>query len=438
MEYISEPIGAILERQTSFAVDEYCEFAERIEEASARMRNKTVLPNFGSFINRITGGNYLAEFGHGPNVFMTDCAHKLPFPQTVYHVTGGSALEALMNGKKILPSNTHFSADIKTDKGSMINLVPRFMKALGIQVGNLEQFVFSGPEIDWEQFAHIRKIKGLKISNLSSNIFFDQGNINILNKDLDRVLEALDNGIKVSENNELKSSADRFIQDLWEIPNIREGWLDRIRSILYGDIQIINKKIDILHLLQGGEDMSRKVRDVISKPPVVLEISTSQLISETTVDGLTPLLVGNRPIESIFASVAITPGSVTNYYAHPDDIDGFVKVTNRIRSINDIPKSHSLGGVWWTDVRPNIDNPLCAIRYNQSSTTWREIAEQKLIAPAKDINQSALSVPPMVLLNLFGASGFKFTKEDFYCRRPMVYESYIEKNKSQIKGVYRA
>lgn len=438
MEILNDrSVGHMLESKTKAAVNEYCEFAAIIENAASRMRSGTLLPNFESVVGRIMSGFYCADYGYGPNTFLTDQPHKLPFPKTVYHVTGGHVIDSLSAGKRLLPSNAHLLADVKTDKGSMINLIPRFMKALGISVGNLEQFIFSGPEIDWEQFTHIRRIKGVRISDIARNMFFKDGRLNELDTDLDNVLRALDAGIHVGSSEKHRQAADRFIQKIWEISNIREGWLDQIRSILYGDTPKKNSRDDIHHLLQSGEDVSRNVREVVSKAPVVLEVSTDALIRETTVDGLFPLLVGGRPIESIFASIVITPNSVKNYYAHPDDISNLSVPNIKIKSINQIPKDVSLGGVWWEDVKPKIDSPLCAVRYTHGNTTWRSIAEKGLIAPARDINQTALSVPPMVLTKIFELDGFSFKNEKFYQKYPALYEMFVEKSKPQISGVYK-
>lgn len=437
MEHLQgETAGIFLERKTHSAVTEYCEFATKIETAAMRMRGKTLVPNFGTLINRMMCGYYFADQGYGPNTFITDQADKLPFPKTVYHVSGGSVLDSLSAGKSLLPADAHYLADVKTDKGSMINLIPRFMESLGIQIGNLEQFVFSGPEIDWEQFTHIRKLKGVRISDLGRDMFFEKGNLNVLNSDLNIVLEALDHNVNVHSVESLKQAADRFIQLMWEIPNIREGWLDQITKVLYGDIAKKNTKDDIIFLLQTGMDMSRNISDVISKPPVVLEISTDRLIRESSVDGLFPVLVGNRPIESIFASVVITPGSVSGVYAHPDDIDNFHRSSYEVKSINEIPRGKSLGGVWWTDVDPKIDNPLCAVRYSQKSTTWRSIADSGMIAPAKNINQSALSVRPVALANIFGVDGFNFSTDEFCTAYPEAFAYSVEKNKPHIAGVF--
>jgi len=438
----SRPIDLQLETICAPAVEEYGNFVQMIENASARIASKTQCKNLRHFLSLVTGVHGMEDMNYGESVFLTDMSDKIPFPKTVYHVTGWRALETLQKGKNLLPSEAHFLNNVETDKGLMLFMVSTFMDQLGIKLGHLEQFLFSGPEIDAEQVLHITKNSGKEVSRRTLDIFLANTDHGIdISPPLKTILRSLEKKQKPIEHVELKKLVDDFVLKMWEIPNIREGWLDQIKNILYGiqPIQIRPEGLvaPMLFRLATDEYMFRRMNSLKSKPCVILEIDTHKLIETTSVDGIFPVLVGSRPIESIFPSIVINPQSIKGVYLHPDDIQNLRSTRFETNTFDDIPIEKWLMGVNWRDAKPEIDNPLCAVRYGiQKQTKWSDIAQAGIIAPAKTIEQNSLGCPPIVLADLFGNDIFKFYKAEMFQKFPKLYEDLISRKHNYILGVY--
>lgn len=443
MRSYERTVGERLEAMTEGGVAEYGKLVTILEDASERMAQMTAHTTFTAFLSS-AANLHLDDHPYGENVFLTDQPHKLPFPKKVFHVTGGRALANLQNGNILAPTEAHYQNDTYTDKGILIHIVPAFMETLGVSTGNLQDFLFSGPQVDAEQVAHFNTKSGRNISNEGASIFVKrQDSDYVLSDDLRTVLTALDKGIKPVDDLILKEIVDQFIVKLFEIPNIREGWLNRIRDILYGTIPYnfegkVTSLVDRMEFrLQTEMHMHRKLKDVIADPAVVLEIDTESLISDISHDGLFPVLVGGRPIASIFPSVAITPGAIVNAYAAPEFSSRLATGKIKIRSLDDLDDRVWLGGVSWRNANPQLEAPLCAIRYTQGEvSTWWDIAQSGLLAPVKTIEQQALFTPPMALVEVFGKEKFNFTGTESYQKYPHVFENAIETKFPYINGVF--
>lgn len=368
------------------------------------------------------------------NVFLTDQQEKLPFPKRVFHVTGGTGLNTLQNDKKLIPTDAHYLGDVETDKGILVHIVPAFMETLGVGLGNLQQFLFSGPQVDAEQVAHFNHKAGKNVSREGINILMQPKDSDfVLSDDLRDILTALDKGKKPIEDQTLKDKVDGFITKMFEVPNIREGWLDKIRNILYG-LEPFRSEGHQPSIARNIEDrlqtelyMHRKLANTTANPAVVLEIDTDSLIKQTSSDGLFPVLVGSRPIASIFPSIAITPGSVVNAYTSPEVSKNLSRGPIKIRSLDELSNDVWLGGVRWRDVSPKMEAPLCAIRYTQgNNATWWDAVNSGLLAPAKT----------MALTHVFGKERFKFTQSQNYQKYPGVFEHVIETKYPFVNGVF--
>ncbi len=425
------------------AVSEYGRLVSILEAASARMAQRANMPYLDGFLYEMTGTLSL-DIEYENNTFLTDRPEELPFPETVYHVAGGNALEQLQKGKRLIPTETHFLADVATDKGLLVHMVPTFMEVLDIKVNNLRQFLFSAPQIDADQVAHFNKTAGTDVNAKAFDLFLtrDSTGTVVLNQDLKEVLEALDQNKKPFEIDHLRKKVDDFVRRMFDIPNIREGWLNQIRDRLYGIVPIEIGRYETLvdraeYWLTTSEQMHREHTQIVPAPAVVLEIDTRELITLTAVNGLFPVLLGDRPIESIFPSVTIVPGAVKKAYVDPSVMDAFSTGSIPLASLDTIPEELWLGGVDWRQARSDMNNPLCAIRYTLGkSTTWREIADRGLIAPAKTIVQNDLFTPPMILLHLFGSETFSFTQEKLFQDFPLLYADEIAKQYAFVEGVF--
>lgn len=438
----SRPVGLQLEAMCAPALEEYGVLVQKIENASARIALKTQCKNLRHYLSLVTKTHGMEDMNYGESVFLTDMPDKIPFPKTVYHVTGYRALDTLEKGKNLLPSEAHFLNNVETDKGLMLFMVSTFMDQLGIKLGHLEQFLFSGPEIDAEQVLHITKNSGEEVSRRTLDIFLENTDHGIdISPPLKAILRALEKKQKPVEHDGLKKLVDDFVLKMWEIPNIREGWLDQIKNILYGiqPIQIRPEGLvePMLFRLATDEYLFRRMNKLKSKPCVILEIDTQKLIETTSVDGIFPVLVGRRPIESIFPSIVINPQSIKRVYLHPDDMQRHKPTAFETNTFDDIPREKWLMGVNWRDVKPEIDRPLCATRYGvQKQTKWSDIAQSGIIAPAKTIEQNSLDCPPLVLADLFGKNTFKFSEAEMFQKFPKLYEDLIARKYNYILGVY--
>ncbi len=318
------------------------------------------------------------------------------------------------------------------------------MQTLGMKLGNLQQFIFSGPQIDAEQIVHQNRSEGLDINKIGIEIFLQLKNGRyILSDELSSILGALDNGEVPVNNKKLKKVVDSFVEKMYLIPNIREGWLDHIRNILYGLEPFYQKGSHpfITHRVEDRllnvEYMYRESGKVIPQPAVVLEIDTEKLIQSTSVDGLFPVLIGNRPIESIFPSLTIVPQAINGAYTSPKFVEKMPAGSIPIMSLDEIADDKWLGGINWRNANPTMDSPLCAIRYTQGNqTTWWEIANAGFISPAKTIEQNALFVPPMVLTEVFGKDYFSFTSGDSFKNYPGLFDYAINQKFGNIQGVF--
>lgn len=163
------------EQIASAGIAENGKFVGILENAGERMARKTKYKSFDLFLERVIGIP-IDGYHYDHRVFITDKADKLPFPSTVYHVSGGTALKSLQEGKLIIPSNAHYLGDVITDKGTSLHLVPAFMEALGIPLGNLKEFVFSGSQIDAEQIVEINKRVDPNTDVIKTQIFLQQKN----------------------------------------------------------------------------------------------------------------------------------------------------------------------------------------------------------------------------------------------------------------------
>ena len=437
-----------LDQITSGSVEEYGNFVQILESAAERMAGLTSHQTLNTYLREIVPSP-LEGHGYNHYVFLTDSSKKLPYPATVYHVTGGTALNALQKGRQLLPTDAHFLSGIVTDKGILVHLVSAFMETLGVPLGNLQQFLFSGPQIDAEQVAHFNNMSGLDINKLGIEIFLklNEGQY-VLADDLNIILSALDQGVRPIDSNYLKPVVDRFVERMYTIPNIRDCWIDEIGNILYGLKPFLKEGIDysIREWVEQSLELEMiRYRDsgfsevgVVPQPAVVLEINTRRLIEAISVDGLFLFSVGNGPFETIFSSLTIVPKAVQAAYIDPEFNEKIPTGNIPIKSLDGITDgSKWLRGVNWRDANLNTGNPLCAIRHSQrEQTTWWKIANSGLIAPAKTILQNALHVPPMVLTTVFSGKHFDFLKSRAFQAFPEPFERQIGKRFGHIKGVF--
>ena len=104
------------EQLVSPGINEYGKLVKILEDAGGRMAKQTNHKTLKSLLYDSIGVS-MEDYYYGPNVFLTDKADVLPYPKTVYHVSGGKALENLQRGEKLIPTDAHFLGNVSTDKG---------------------------------------------------------------------------------------------------------------------------------------------------------------------------------------------------------------------------------------------------------------------------------------------------------------------------------
>lgn len=222
-------------------------------------------------------------------------------------------------------------------------------------------------------------------------------------------------------------------------------WSDQIRDTLYGLRPFFTEGTNdsvaerVRWRLENVVRMYGDIGQSVSQSAVVLEIDTKKLIELTSVDGLFPVLVSKRPIESIFTSLAIVPQAVKAVYVVPEYIEKMSTGNIPIKSLDEIDEDKWLGGVNWRKVNPTMKKPLSVYRYlegNKKQATWWDIAKSGLIAPIKTIEQKAYGVPPMVLTTIFGRENFAFTSDKNFQEFPATIEDEIAKRFGIIEGVF--
>lgn len=318
-------------------------------------------------------------------LYFTDKSEDLGFPETVYHVTGASAI-----GNDIYPSEQHSDRRILTDRGPMLHILPRFVDLLGFSLGDVERLCFASPTIDPDQIAIIERISrmGSEYGERSVELFFDREHSGLR---LSNLLSSILNILKLDEigrrdnKNELIELVDVFVEKLWLLSGLREGWLKRVEDALLGSIS--TERADFIlnnpALLLGDTPFFSDIDSLRYRPfdgivshvpqlPIVLEIDTNRVIEGTSIDGLLPVYInGVRPFGNIFVATRFPWNSVRTMYVHPD-MGEEAQVSARdigvkVADFDEFGHDHMLGGILWGDAPLDRYHPLCATRYDGST-----------------------------------------------------------------------
>ncbi len=403
--------NAVLEQRNDLAgwYDAYAQTIHTINQAAERMRLGRFF-NWKGFERRLTGYDYglLTDV----NFFVTDKPECLPIPSPIYHCTGELAAEAIINQEDLLPRNLH-SGYLVTDKGIALHLTVGLFHALGIKTGALADMVFLGRYIDAEQIYlhnHGPVAKGDKYDNLVTDLFFKvqpDGSLT-LNDSLDLLLDALEKRQIPDNIPVLKTMADSWIQDFYELTNIREGFLREIRDTLYGRRKIPDPllKSQFLSLLTVFYDSYKNIKKQSPKHAVVLEVDAVDLVKKSTVGGLFPVLVGDtksRSLNSILPVPTLFHESVRTIYASAEFIARHPNSHISLKPFSNIPGNAWLGGITPDQIRAtDMFKPICQMRYS-SDMTWINSAKQGLLVPAFSIHQQSLEFRgTAMLIELFG------------------------------------
>lgn len=443
-ELLRDPLLSIPEIRS--AIDEYGLVVEAIGGASMRMRSVTGL-NDRQYLNkfRIIPDN---SYEYGYYVWLTDQVNEIPYPETVYHVTGVQAAKSIIEGKPILPSNSHILNEIKTHKSIAIYLCQMFFLTLNIDSVHLKDFVYSGSQVDAGQIRLSLNLADRSIDDYEQELvalFLEKNQNGLgfrLSSRLEATIKSLQAGKKPFEEPELKDQVDSFLVDLYRLTHIREGWLELVRDTLYGvrPIDYFDLEESMLMMLSLAEYKLKMLgNDPIDMMPAVLRISTKRLLNDLQSDGLNCILVDPlRQVHSILPTLNITPECVSDIYVPPSYQLDVRNSGIKVQTLDDIPPTDWLGEKDWRNVvNPDMWNPICAIRYKPNSQpfSWIDAARRGLIAPLHSI-YSARSVPMGVLLSVFGASGFEFTKTELYKQHPIWFREALTMQYPHIMGVF--
>ena len=428
------------------AVEEYGHLTTIVGGAADRLTSKAASDDGQYF--QTCGVNPLHKFNYRHAVWLTDQAENIPFPKTVYHVTGLPAAKAISDGKPLLPTADHSLSQITTHKGIALHLYPMFLQTLEIDTGQLEDFLFSGPQVDAEQLRHDIDLPYGNTAEYDKEVvalFLQKSQDGIgyrLSHRLEVAVRALQQGKKPIDDPDLKAQVDSWLVDLYRLTHMREGRLEMVRDSLYGarkvnDLQLKDAMVDLLSIaayrLNGLQDEPAQTR------PAVLEIDTGTLIRDLSPEGLYTVLIGGRPMQTIFPSLTVTPNSVQTIFVHDSNVGDVNNSDIQVKTFDDIPQAAWLGSVDWRNVRPDMWNPLCAIRYDTNSHPpffWIDAARRGMIAPLHSIWQPAMGTPNGVLVSLFGEHRFKFTETDLYKQHPYWFLEAISMDYPFIEGVF--
>lgn len=435
------------------ALDEYGGVVNVVEQTADRMRRGCEL-NRDRYFRACHINPW--HFGHyGCMTWLTDQAAEIPFPPTIYHATGIQAAITIGAGRPLLPLTEHMLG-VPTHKGEALYLCNFFLDVLRINTGQLAEFLFSGPQVDAEQLDHALNLPypGTKSYDKEVIGLFLADNGSRLNPLLATIIQALQDGLKPEHIPELKTVVDNYLADLYRFTFIREGWLNTIRDLFYGrqttvenpfsvaggekiNWRDVGEALLIVLSLVPDRKISRGILPGVSLRPAVLEIDTQRLISDLSPGGLFAFLVGDRPIGSIFTSLAITPGSVKTVYVHRDDLGKADNPNYKVNTFDDIPPASWLGGVNWRDVKPDMWNPLCGIRYADVPLTWLSLVKEGRIAPLMPISEDNIGLSRPVLESLFGSNAFGFTQSELYKSKPTLVKGAISYHFPLIDGVFK-
>lgn len=434
-------------------IGEYGQAVDAIEGAAERMRRGCGL-NRNQYFQACHINPY--HFGHfGYMTWLTDQAAEIPFPPTVYHVTGIPGAMNINTGQPLLSSTEH-RLGIPTHKGEALYLYPLFLEIFGINTGQLREFLFSGPQVDAEQLDHSLRLPYSDTESYSHDVvelFLTEADHSyVLNPRLLAIIQALQNNLKPEHIPELKKTVDNYLFDLYRLTFIREGWLEDIRDLLYGrkttiqnpcsmipeqpiNWKSIKEQLLIVLSLMPDRRCHEKLPPVSTKP-AVLEIDTQALIKALSPGGLFAFVVSNRPVQSIITSLAITPDSVKAIYVHEDDLGIAGSLNYKVNTFDDIPPAAWLGRVNWRDVKPDMWNPLCSIRYDGVPLNWISLAKRGKIAPLEPIFQSYMRTPRAALAHLFGEDAFGFIQNKLWNTQQVLVRETISYNFPTINGVF--
>ena len=234
-----------------------------------------------------------------------------------------------------------------------------------------------------------------------------------LSPTLKLALQIIEKGGRPGDIPDLKDQIDDFLAKIYMLTGLREGFLDELRLVLYGDQIITAKKNypfensceDIRERLKTSYVLYKfyindnSVQPLVPQPAIVLKLNTKKLVEANLLDGLLPLLLSVRPIGSILAIHQIPPDCVERVFTH-------TRVISRIKgnfptgTLDDIPRKDWLGGRTTRGLGLGVDvPPLCSLSY-QGGVSCLDLAKAGKLALLKPFLFS-YDKPPSFLLDVF-------------------------------------
>lgn len=316
-----------------------------------------------------------------PFLFDNTNLPDLELPPTLYHVTGCGAITSLMRNESLQPSVKWDVYNLRSDKGIGPLLQNYLLRAMRINVSSLPLFLFSGAKIDAEQVWSFERQAGICVNRIVAENFFGPSTL------IMRILKSKKNGdIKSEEYDKLSND---FLEQMYNTFFLREGWLEGVRAWLKSEEQlsaifeqiIVNGEIDLKDIAILDDAKDKPNLDFVAAPAAILELDPNKLIDACKIGPFIVLPGGQRNIREIFPTPIIPPAAVKRVFVNNPELYSSLPI--EVYSLNEVPRDKWLGDMPYTkSMSPNINNPLCALRYEEHGPkTIEELLRKGLVAP---------------------------------------------------------
>ncbi len=321
-----------------------------------------------------------------PFLFDNTNLPDLKLPPTLYHVTGCGAITSLMRNESLQPSVEWDVYNLRSDKGIGPLLQHFLLRAMRINVSGLPLFLFSGAKIDAEQVWSFERQAGTCVNRIVAENFFGPSTL------IMRILRSKKNGdIKSEEYGKLSND---FLEQMYNTFFLREGWLEEVRAWLKSKKQlsgffeqaIVNGKIDLEDIAHLHPVEDKPNLDFVAAPAAILELDPNKLTDACTIGPFIVLPGGQRNIREIFPTPIIPPEAVKRVFVKNPKL--YSSLPFEVCSFSQVPCNKWLGDTPYTNgMSPDMDNPLCALRYEEDDPiTIEELLRKRLVAPLRPLD----------------------------------------------------
>ena len=205
--------------------------------------------------------------------------------------------------------------------------------------------------------------------------------------------------IKIMKNGDIKSEeygklSNDFLEQMYNTFFLREGWLEEVRAWLKSKEElsnifqktIVNGEIDLEDIAHLHPVEDKPNLDFVAAPAAILELDPNKLTDACTIGPFIVLPGGSRNIREIFSTQKIPKEAVTRVFVKDPALIKYVPF--EVCSFSQVPCNKWLGDTPYTNgMSPDMDNPLCALRYEKHDPiTIEELLRKGLVAPLRPLD----------------------------------------------------